>query len=107
MNEWKTPKFLTPVRLYNNLEQLVTYDVKLNFQMKKNLDNQIQIALISDSMSVDLFVQPLQFSGWYFIVLFGINLVQIILLIYFGANQNVLANTSAWLLLQSFLFLLF
>ena len=58
-------------------------------------------------MHIDLFVQPLQSSIWHFILLLALNLVQIVLLIYFGGNQNTLANTSAWLLLQSCLFLVF
>lgn len=58
VDEWKTPKFLTGVRLYSELHHVITYDVKINFQMKVNLANEIQIALVSDSLSVDLFLRP-------------------------------------------------
>lgn len=40
LNEWKTPKFLTPAKLFRNMKQVVTLDIVLNFQMKKNFKNQ-------------------------------------------------------------------
>lgn len=63
--------------------------------------------LISDSINVDLFMQPASYGISYFVAFTIINVIQTVMLIYFGGNQTALANTSEWLLLQSCLFLAF
>lgn len=98
---------MTAVKLFDNFNQLVTFDVKTNYQMKKNVNDEIQITIISDSINVDLFMKPAKYGISYFVALIIVNIVQIVLLVYFGGNQNTLANTSEWLLLQSCLFLAF
>ena len=85
---------MTAVKLFDNFNQLITFDVKTNFQMKKNTNDEIQITIISDSINVDLFMQPAKYGFSYFVALTVINIVQIVLLVYFGGNQTTLANTS-------------